>query len=236
MFLAKKLSDGPREPVARLAGVRLVTSVETREGARLDAGLLKQLTGGDTVTADRKYEHLVSFVPQCKLLLASNFHPKANADDDALWRRLRELPFPVKRARAADQDPSIKATLIDPTQAGAAILAWAVAGCPRWLEHGLGEPAGVMQATEAYRRSQEPLTDFVDDCCTLAAGATVSAQRLRDEYETWCRSEGVKHPLSGRAWGEALRALGCSQRRTEEARWWDGIDLALTDPVFGDRR
>lgn len=62
-------------------------------------------------------------------------------------------------------------------------------GCAKWLEHGLGEPAAVMDATEAYRRSQEPLADFVADCCRLGPELSVSASRLREEYETWYKSE-----------------------------------------------
>src|SRR5262249_45655631 len=93
-FLAtKKFADGHSEDVARLAGARLVTSVETRDGQRLAEGLIKLLTGGDTVSARRVYERTFEYVPQFKLLLASNFRPRANADDDGLWRRLRELPF-----------------------------------------------------------------------------------------------------------------------------------------------
>jgi putative DNA primase/helicase len=229
IFLAKKLSDGPQEHVARLAGARLVTSVETRDGQHLSEGVLKLLTGGDTVTADRKYEHVVEFVPECKLLLASNFLPRTNADDDGLWRRLRVVRFPVARPRREDRNDSIRSTLTDPTQAGAAILAWAVRGLTDYLAHGLVESAAVMQATAAYRREQEPLTHFVADCCFLSSTASVPAERLRKEYDDWCRREGIREPLRGKAWGNALRALGCTQKRTEDVRLWRGIDLALTD-------
>ncbi len=228
-FLVKKLNDGPREDVARLAGARLVTSVETRDGQRLAEGLVKLLTGGDTVAARRLYERTFEFVPKFKLLLASNYRPRASADDDGLWRRLRELPFPIARSRREDRDDSVKATITDPTQTGAAILAWAAEGCARWLAEGLGEPEAVMQATAAYRKSQEPLAEFVDDCCQLGPGLSAPATRLREEYETWCKSEGIKSPLTGKRWGSALRALGCTDRRgTGGARWWDGIDVRLT--------
>lgn len=230
-FLAKKPSDGPREDLAWLAGARLVTSVETRDGSRLAAGLVKLLTGGDSVPARRLYERTFEFVPTFKLLLASNYRPRADASDDGLWRRLRELPFPTARPRREDRDDSVKAAIIDPAQAGPAILAWAVEGVGHWLRDGLGEPPAVMQATTAYRRSQEPLADFVADCCVLGAGYSVPVQRLRDEYEAWCKAHGVKYPISGKAWGLALRTLGCTDRRAGGgARWWDGIDLRLGDP------
>jgi P4 family phage/plasmid primase-like protien len=228
-FLARKPGDGPREDIARLAGVRLVTSVETRDGQRLAEGLVKLLTGGDTVTARRLYERSFEFQPAFKLLLASNYRPRAAADDDGLWRRLRELPFPTARPRREDRDESVKAIITDPAQTGAAILAWAVEGCVRWLAEGLGEPEAVMQATAAYRRSQEPLADFVADRCQLGPDLSVPAYRLREEYEEWAKANGIRHPLAGRAWGEALRALGCSSRHTQQGTIWRGIDLRLID-------
>src|SRR5207237_151567 len=108
-----------------------------------------------------------------------------------------------------------------------AILAWAVEGCTRWLAEGLGEPGAVMQATVAYRKSQEPLAEFVADCCQLGPELRVPATRIREEYETWCRSGGIKSPLAGKAWGAALRALGCTDDRTGDARWWVGIDVRI---------
>lgn len=225
-FLAKKPSDGPREDIARLAGARLVTSVETRDGQRLAEGLVKLLTGGDTVAARRLYERTFEFVPAFKLLLASNYRPHARADDDGLWRRLRELPFPTARVKREERDDAVKATITDPTLTGPAILAWAVEGCARWLASGLGDPEAVMKATGAYRKSMEPLTDFLEDCCELGEDCTATAERLRGEYETWCRTEGIKAPVAGKRWGDALRAVGCVDRKgTGGVRWWDGIGI-----------
>jgi putative DNA primase/helicase len=231
LFLVKKLSDAPQEYLAGLNGARLVTAVESRDGQRLSEGVLKQLTGGDTISADRKYEHVIQFVPVCKLLLASNFLPHANAADDGLWRRLRVVRFPVARPRREQQDVTIRKTLTDPAQAGAAILAWAVAGSAQWLKRGLTEPDGVMAATEAYRRSQEPLADFVKSDCVLGEGLRVTASALRESYEAYAKTSGIRHPLSGKAWGDALRARGCKLRSDGDARWWVGIDLSARATV-----
>jgi putative DNA primase/helicase len=178
-FLTKRPGDGPREDIARLAGARLVTSVETRAGQRLAEGLLKVLTGGDTLAARRVYEKTFEFSPQFKLLLASNYRPRASADDDGLWRRLRELPFPTARPRREDRDESVKAAITDPAQTGAAILRWAVEGCGRWLAEGLGEPPAVLAATDAYRQEQDVVAQFVRTACVLEAGAWIPRLEIR---------------------------------------------------------
>lgn len=229
-FLTTRPSDGPREDVARLAGARLVTSVETRDGGALAAGILKLLTGGDTIAARRLYEQSFEFVPQFKLLLAANARPRAAADDDGLWRRLRELPFPCARPTAAERDDTIKTTLLDPAGAGAAVLAWAVEGCATWFTEGLGEPSAVTAASEAYRRSQDDVAAFVEECCRLGPHFEITATALRAEYEQWGKARGLKHLTEGAPWGAALRALGCTSIRTRAAgRCWAGIDLRPPD-------
>ncbi len=42
--------------IVRLKGTRFVTSVKPNDGVRINEGLLKQLTGEDTVTARRVYK------------------------------------------------------------------------------------------------------------------------------------------------------------------------------------
>jgi putative DNA primase/helicase len=228
-FLARR-HDGPREDVARLAGVRLCTSVEPRMGGKLAEGLVKILTGGDSVVARKLYENSVEFVPEFKILWAANHRPRVSDTDEAFWRRVKEAPFTLSLPKER-RDPTIKATLTDPTKAGPAILAWAVDGCGRWRAEGLGEPPAVEQATRAYRESMGPLSDFLGEYCTLGPGRSVTARTLRDAYETFCRERGERYPLTGRVWADALRARGCTDSKgTGGVRLWRGIDLRLTEP------
>ena len=62
-IMIKQAQSGPTSDVARLKGARFVTTVEPNEGARLNEGMLKQLTGGDKVTAAKKYEDEFEFHP-----------------------------------------------------------------------------------------------------------------------------------------------------------------------------
>jgi len=141
-FLKRKPTGGPKDDLANMAGKRLVVSVETDEGARLAEGLIKQLTGGDRVRARRLYANSIEFLPQFKLFLAANDRPKARDDDDALWERILEVPFPHSIPRS-ERDPDVKTVLCDPSESGAAILAWAVTGCLAWQRDGLQVPQAV---------------------------------------------------------------------------------------------
>ncbi len=115
-FLKRPPSGGPRNDVAALAGARLVVSIEVDEGRALAEGLVKLITGGDTVTARYLYQESFEFRPQLKLWLVANSAPRARDDDAALWRRVLRVPFNVEIPEA-ERDPDVKAVLRDPVQA-----------------------------------------------------------------------------------------------------------------------
>lgn len=228
-FLSRRDVGGPRNDIARLAGSRLVASIEVDEGKKLAEGLVKMLTGGDTVTARLLYREAFEFLPTFKLWLCANHAPEVNDDDGAMWRRILRLPFEHEVPKEK-RDPTLKARLRDPAIGGPAILAWAVRGCLDWQTHGLVVPKLVEDATEAYRKSQDPLSDFLADCCVLDAQAQVRADLLRETYEKWAKDFGVE-ALKGRAFGERLRSRGCRPERTKSSRYWAGIGLVVTESV-----
>ena len=221
-----------RNDIAALHGARLVVSNEVDDGKRLAEGIVKTLTGGDTVRANRLYEETFEFAPQFKLFLAANHAPKVDYRDGAIWRRILRIPF-EHTIHEDRQDPKIKATLGNPRLSGAAILAWAVQGCMKWQDEGLQVPDLVRAATEAYRADNDPLKDFVEDCCILTPAAIVPVVELRKAYETWCQENGQKFTISARNFNDRLRELGCEAGPTRYAdkvcKCWHGIGLGRTD-------
>lgn len=218
--------DGPKEDIARLAGKRLVTSIEVKDGSRLAEGLVKWLSGGDIIAARHLYSATLEFAPRFKLLLAANHRPRARDDDDALKRRILEVPF-VETLPEAERDPAVKLTLCDPAQAGSAILRWAVDGLIAWRRVGLSIPTLVTSATESYWAQMDPLADFFADACVFESEAEVTASELRTAYEAWGKDNGLRHLVRGRAFGERLRARGCIASRSgaSRSRGWQGIRL-----------
>ena len=82
------------------------------------------------------YKKEFEFLPTFKLWLASNHRPQVSSDDDAIWERIRQIPF-EQTIPKEERDPGIKAELSDPEHSGAAILAWAVEGCLLWQREDL---------------------------------------------------------------------------------------------------
>ncbi|HEX7534080.1 MAG TPA: hypothetical protein VF343_02400, partial [Syntrophales bacterium] len=87
-FLLRK-NNSIRNDIARMRGARFVSAVEAGSGKKLDESLVKQITGGDMVTARFLFAEYFDFQPQFKLFLASNQLPEISGTDGAIWRRSR---------------------------------------------------------------------------------------------------------------------------------------------------
>jgi putative DNA primase/helicase len=222
-FLKRRDAGGPRNDIARLAGARLVVSIEVDEGKRLAEGLVKMITGGDKVSARFLYQESFEFDPTFKLWLAANHAPIVRDDDDALWRRILRVPFDHVVPKA-ERDPTVKARLKNPATAGPAILAWLVRGCLAWQREGLGVPPAVESATAAYREEMDLIADFLADRCEVDSGATVRAEELQRTYQEWARAVG-SHALGAKRFAAALENHGFEPQRDKRGRFWVGLRI-----------
>jgi putative DNA primase/helicase len=223
-FLRQHQARGPRNDVARLAGARLVTASEVPAGRQFDEGLLKQLTGGDTVTARFLHKEFFEFRPQFKLWLAANHRPMVRDDDPAIWRRLRIIPFDTEIPEA-ERDPSVKEALRNPRTGGRAILAWAVEGCRKWQREGLGSPRRIQEATREYRDEMGTFVQFLEDYCVEDPASWIDSAALLLRYQRWIFMNGQQYPIGPRRVAEALRARGHTPKKQGGKRGWQGLAL-----------
>jgi putative DNA primase/helicase len=234
-FIKRRDVGGPRNDIACLAGNRLVISSEVDEGKQLAEGLVKMVTGGDTITARKLYHESFEFKPTFKLVLVTNHAPKIDPDDDAMWRRIHVIPM-VCQVPKELRDPKVKAHLTNPAIAGPAILQWLLKGCLDWQRDGLKIPVVVQQATDEYRASQDSFGDFVADCCVLETNAWASSEALRSAFKTWSiEHEGRLngHGLTDQAFAKKLKRFECTSRKsTGGVRGWRGIRLNCDNLSF----
>jgi putative DNA primase/helicase len=101
------------------------------------------------------------------------------------------------------------------------ILTWAVSGCRDWLTDGPGEPQSVSAATGDYRRQQDVLAGFLDECCVVAPDVRARAGDLLTAYRKW---SGDDH-MSPRRLGEALTERGFDTALIGGYTWRIGIGL-----------
>lgn len=223
-LMARRRGGEIPNDIAALQGVRFATAIETRKGQRLDEELVKQLTGGDPVRARFLHAEYFEFKPVAKIWLATNARPKITGTDDGIWRRIRLVPFSVTIPES-ERDHQLAAKL-EAELAG--ILAWAVQGCLEWQRRGLDPPDAVTDATAGYRREEDVLGDFLDQCCIRDETRYAYAKDLHDAYV-----EYTGERISQKELGTLLRERGFDAIRKGHGGRSAWLGLGVADPGEG---
>jgi P4 family phage/plasmid primase-like protien len=226
-FAAKRTTTpvSPRDGLASLKGSRFVHASESDQGRKFSEAQLKALTGGEKVRTAKMYEEDFAYQPTFKIWLSTNHDPTITGTDDGIWRRIHRVNFD-NQVPEDRKDRNLDVKL----QAEASgILNWVLAGLEQYRRDGLRVPTAVTSATKEYRYDQNPVRDFLDECCdTGDAAAQVEAAKLLDQYNMWSKIKR-KAPISSNAFGMAMKSLGYVAPRTMQAgkrgRWYSGIAL-----------
>lgn len=208
------IKGGIPNDVAALAGARMVTVSETPEGSRLNESLVKDLTGGDTITARFLRNEYFQFKPQFTLWIRGNHKPRILGTDDGIWRRMMLIPFTVQ-IPDSEVDPELPERLKAELPG---ILNWAVQGCIEWQKSGLRPPQSVLDAVAEYRSEMDLLGQFIDECCFVTEHAKSAASTLYTRYRQWCEQSGVQ-PVTNTRFGLALGERGFQKRKARTVNW-----------------
>jgi putative DNA primase/helicase len=224
-FLAKR-SDAIPNDVAQLRGARFVFASETNEGRRLAEATIKDLTGGEDISARFMRGEWFSFAPTFTPWLATNHRPVIRGSDPAIWDRVRLIPFSV-RIPDEEQDPELTEKL---RAEYPGILTWIVRGAVDWYANGLGTPEAVRSATKSYQSEMDLMGAFIDDRCIVDPQAWALASELYKAYVEWS-SGGGERPLTATAFGLRLVERGFTRTRLgqRQARTWSGLRLLGPD-------
>ena len=185
----KKTSEQSND-LARLKGIRLVTTTEVEQGKALSESLIKQITGGDEITARFLYGEYFSFKPTFKIFMATNHKPKIRGADNGIWRRIKMIPFTVT-IPAEQRDKTLTEKLI---AENSGILNWLIQGYALWRKEGLNEPEAIRDANEEYRMDMDAVGTFVNDCFDLDASMRwrLPNQMLYQTYIKWCNANNER--------------------------------------------
>lgn len=196
---------------------------------RIEAELLKTLSGGDRLSVRFLYREAFTAKPSHVLILAANDAPKTDAYDDALRERVMALPFvhplrdgePLrfaghKRVETARQDPN------SPLLKGFA--AWIGEGLERLFETQEIFRAPAVEATTAkFWADTDELTPFWETIAEDELRAGIANGELRGRYEKWCDTEKMR-PLKGKSWARAVgpdgRGLTQEKHGAGGLRFW----------------
>lgn len=214
--------------LAPLRPARLVVASESNERDKLNSAMIKGLTGGDTITCSHKHQDSFEYRPIFKLIMLSNHPVNGDADDAALWGRLRIVHFP--KSFLGSEDKHLKDRLKAPDSLRG-VLRWAVEGAMAWYASpaGLVTPDAVKLAVQAHHDAVDDVAQWLAECAVAKPGNWETVEKLYTSYRNWAV---VDHGLTPRPSNKLTTALlrrgFTASRRTlnnKQARCVEGIQL-----------
>ena len=211
-------ADRHSTELAMLNGPRFVTASETEEGRSWAEARIKQLTGGDSITARYMRQDNFTFRPQFKLTLVGNHAPRLKNPDDAMRRRFNIVGFDVKPAV-----PDLRLEERLRAESGR-ILAWAIEGCLQWQRSGLIRPASVTTATAEYFAGEDLIGQWLSERCLLGTGLSQPTSELFESWRRFAEAAG-EAPGTVISFGKKLARRGLSSAPSNGTRFCRGISL-----------
>jgi putative DNA primase/helicase len=196
MFAAKPFEGHPCE-LADLRGRRFVTATETQQGRAWDEAHIKQLTGGDTITARFMRQDFFQFKPTHKLVIVGNHAPSIESSGTDMRRRFHVLPF---EHVPQTKDMDLRVRLL--REAGK-ILGWMIRGSLQWQQRGSRSASGRASGYRCVFRD----TRWLEACTRRSPDFRDTSTSLHRSYAAFIKNLG-EPVLGSKAFGDELRRRG----------------------------
>ncbi|WP_296876240.1 phage/plasmid primase, P4 family [Thomasclavelia sp.] len=206
MIAQKKMySRGPSEDIARLKGVRAVFISEPPKNMVLNCALIKQLVGEDTVTARKLYGHEFEFMPECKIIMHTNYLPRFYDESLVKGNKLVVITF-NRHFSEEEQDHTLKKRLQEEDNVSG-IFNWMLKGLEMYESEGLKKPSSIEQDTSTYYSMNDYVGNFIAEHLIPMDDAVENGTSIYNRYKEFCKAEKIE-VCSNREFYKALEEHG----------------------------
>jgi putative DNA primase/helicase len=173
-------------------------SADISKEAIENTGIYKQLTGRDTVNANRKGRSHIQFVNYAKMIFACNELPMINTLSNAFWLRWVVINFPFKFLPQHEIDSLEDKTNcfiqntdiindITSEEEIQGLLNWALEGLDRVIiKNKFANETSSSVVKKYWLRKSNSVAAFIEDCIEIDYESKLSKQEFRKAYHNYC--------------------------------------------------
>ena len=156
-----------------------------------DVGYFKQLTGGSSVEAERKFGNRFSFVNSAKFYFSANRMPEVSEDTAAFYRRFLFIEFTNVIATPRDQKEVINEIVDEKEKSGLLNLMLGLV-LPKLLKQNDFTCAkSIDVVAEQYQRHSNSAKLFFDKRIEYDYEGSIRKEDIWGAYEQFCTTEGL---------------------------------------------
>jgi P4 family phage/plasmid primase-like protien len=184
---------GTSSEIMQLKGVRYAVMQEPSKDAKINEGMMKQLTGDSTLSGRALYHEQETFLIQFHLVVCTNVLFEVGSNDDGTWRRIRICDFLAKFVNPGEsfqlsdnpyqfpKDFNLKDKLKTWAEVFASMLVKLA-----FEKQGIVEDCEIVKASSnKYRQGQDHISAFVADMVGKKEGKSVKRNELWEQFKLW---------------------------------------------------
>lgn len=188
-------AEGATPALAGTKGKRFACFQEPEGDETINVGLMKEMTGGDTIMARNLYQNAFEFKPQFDLVLTCNVLPEINASDRGTWRRVRAVEYESQFVE--DPDPNDPFQFKIDFDLDSKLETWKevfmfilLKEYTNYKQKGISEPYDVMKFTKQYQNESDIFSQFFDECIVNTTnGEPLYLNDIYKIYSDWFLKE-----------------------------------------------
>ena len=158
-----------------------------------DGGFKTLVSTEEPIEFDPKFETPVMEIPICKHVIVTNTKPRIGDRSNATYRRLLLIHFNHVIAEA-DQNTSIWDRLKEEVPG---ILTWALRGAARLYASGGSFTDPGAEEVKEYRKEQNPIGSFLEDCCELDPTARTKCTSVVERFRSYSGGRWTPQQIVG---------------------------------------
>lgn len=180
----------------RMKGKRCGIFQETASDEKINVGIMKEFTGGDTILMRDLFKganDMIELKPQMKFFLTCNILPEIPSTDDGTWRRLRVIDFVSKFVDNPNEkkkyeykiDIRMKEKI---KEWGPVFLSFLInIYMNEYLTNSLKEPNEVMLSTNKYKANNDVIQEFYSKKLIITNDKTdiIYKEKLYTDFINW---------------------------------------------------
>ena len=186
---------GTSSEIIQLKGVRYAVMQEPSKDAKINEGVMKELTGGDPLQGRALYAESETFNPQFTLVVCTNSLFEINSNDDGTWRRIRIVDFLSKFMADKEMVHSEKADYVFPEDKNldqklpiwAPLFAYMLVQKAFDTEGIVKDCDEVLASSNKYRQGQDHISGFIGEMVVKTDDSKdrIKKKELSEQFKVW---------------------------------------------------
>lgn len=209
---------------AALKGARIIIMSETNESEKMNDKIIKQLTSGETISAQKKFGDQFEYEPTFSPNMSTNNLPIIRSKDFGIWRRIFLIPFLVKftdETKDIHMPEKLEAEMPQ-------ILGWIIQGCLKLHNEYNGvvpKPKCLEEALADYKNEMDTVNLYIASNCQNFPGYRTPASTLFQDYKKWALDNN-EHLMPEHKFKADMQKHGFQLKRDSNSGWvYIGVKL-----------